>query len=235
MRIDKKLALLREQKGCSAKEVAAAVGVKEKAILSYESGKEIPSPKTIGKIAEFYGFSLDELFEAGLKEVADIAEGAKKAAEVQNEQTGRVSNMKKILIINGPNLDMLGKREPEIYGSRSLEDINRDLKELGEGLGAEVDFYQSNIEGELVNAIHSVLESYDGAIINAGAYTHYSVAIHDAIAAVAPKPFIEVHLSNVHTREDYRHKSMLSPVCKGVILGFGEKSYRLALKALCED
>ncbi|MBQ2816129.1 MAG: type II 3-dehydroquinate dehydratase [Clostridia bacterium] len=143
--------------------------------------------------------------------------------------------MKKILVINGPNLNMLGKREPEIYGSRSLDDINRDIKALGEKMGAEVDFFQSNIEGEIVTAIHSVLDSYDGCIINAGAYTHYSVAIHDAIAAVEKKPFIEVHLSNVHTREEYRHKSMLSPVCKGVILGFGEKSYSLALKALCED
>ena len=102
-------------------------------------------------------------------------------------------------------------------------------------MGAELDFFQSNIEGEIVTAIHSVLDSYDGCIINAGAYTHYSVAIHDAIASVEKKPFIEVHLSNVHTREEYRHKSMLSPVCKGVILGFGEKSYSLALKALCED
>ena len=143
--------------------------------------------------------------------------------------------MKKILVINGPNLNMLGKREPEIYGSRSLDDINRDLKALGETMNTEVDFFQSNIEGEIVTAIHSVLDGYDGCIINAGAYTHYSVAIHDAIAAVEKKPFIEVHLSNVHTREDYRHKSMLSPVCQGVILGFGEKSYSLALKALCED
>ncbi|MBQ2296733.1 MAG: type II 3-dehydroquinate dehydratase, partial [Clostridia bacterium] len=92
--------------------------------------------------------------------------------------------MKKILVINGPNLNMLGKREPEIYGSRSLDDINRDLKALGEKMGAEVDFFQSNIEGEIVTAIHSVLDGYDGCIINAGAYTHYSVAIHDAIAAV---------------------------------------------------
>lgn len=143
--------------------------------------------------------------------------------------------MKKILVINGPNLDMLGKREPEIYGSRSLDDINADIKALGDKLDAKLDFFQSNIEGELVNAVHSVLDGYDGCIINAGAYTHYSIALHDAIAAVAPKPFIEVHLSNVHTREDYRHRSMLSPVCAGVILGFGEKSYYLALKALCED
>ena len=92
--------------------------------------------------------------------------------------------MKKILVINGPNLNMLGKREPEIYGSRSLDNINQDLKALGEKMGAELDFFQSNIEGEIVTAIHSVLDSYDGCIINAGAYTHYSVAIHDAIASV---------------------------------------------------
>ena len=126
--------------------------------------------------------------------------------------------MKKILVINGPNLNMLGKREPEIYGSRSLDDINRDLKALGETMNTEVDFFQSNIEGEIVTAIHSVLYGYDGCIINAGAYTHYSVAIHDAIASVEKKPFIEVHLSNVHTREDYRHKSMLSPVCTPKVL-----------------
>ncbi len=227
MRFNEKLKTLREQKGCSVKEVAAAAGVRVKTMELYESGKEIPKIKTVGKIAEFYGFSLDTLFDEAMSEV----EAMQKAYKQENE----VQGMKKILIINGPNLDMLGKREPEIYGNRSLDDINADLKALGEALGAEVDFYQSNIEGELVNAIHSVLDNYDGAVINAGAYTHYSVAIHDAIAAVAPKPFIEVHLSNVHTREDYRHKSMLSPVCKGVILGFGEKSYSLALKALCED
>lgn len=227
MRFNEKLKTLREQKGLTVKEVAAAVGVREKVMEQYESGKEIPKLKVIEKIVKFYGFSTDRLFDEAVKEVNAIADAAKK----QNE----VKNMKKILVINGPNLDMLGKREPEIYGSRSLDDINDDLKALGQELGAEVDFFQSNIEGEIVDAIHSVLENYDGAVINAGAYTHYSIAIHDAIAAVAPKPFIEVHLSNVHTREDYRHKSMLSPVCAGVILGFGEKSYALALKALCED
>ncbi len=227
MKFNEKLILLREQRGCTVKEVAAAAGVREKAMERYESGKEIPKLKVIEKIMRFYGFSADEIFEEAVNEVNAIANAANK----QNE----VKCMKKILIINGPNLDMLGKREPEIYGSRSLDDINKDLKALGEKLGAEVDFFQSNIEGEIVDAIHSVLENYDGAVINAGAYTHYSIAIHDAIAAVSPKPFIEVHLSNVHTREEYRHKSMLSPVCAGVILGFGEKSYALALKALCED
>ena len=143
--------------------------------------------------------------------------------------------MKKIALINGVNLDRLGKREPQIYGSETLPELISALKAEAEKLGVEIVDFQSNIEGEIVTAIHSVLDGYDGCIINAGAYTHYSVAIHDAIAAVEKKPFIEVHLSNVHTREDYRHKSMLSPVCKGVILGFGEKSYSLALKALCED
>ncbi|MEE1186888.1 MAG: type II 3-dehydroquinate dehydratase [Acutalibacteraceae bacterium] len=141
--------------------------------------------------------------------------------------------MKKILVINGPNLDMLGKREPEIYGAKTLDDINLEISKLCGQLGAKADFYQSNIEGELVNAIHSAAD-YDGCVINAGAYTHYSIAIHDAIASIKT-PCIEVHLSNVHTREEYRHKSMLSPVCKGVILGLGEKSYLLAVRALLDE
>lgn len=141
--------------------------------------------------------------------------------------------MKKILVINGPNLDMLGKREPEIYGAKTLDDINEQISALCDSLGAKADFYQSNIEGELVNAIHSAAD-YDGCIINAGAYTHYSIAIHDAIASIST-PCIEVHLSNVHTREEYRHKSMLSSVCRGVILGLGEKSYLLAVRALLDE
>ena len=137
----------------------------------------------------------------------------------------------KILIINGPNLDMLGKREPGIYGTRSLDDINSDIKAFGVSRGIECDFYQSNCEGELIDKIHSVLEDYDGCVINAGAYTHYSYAIRDAISAVS-KPFIEVHMSNVHARDEFRHKSVISAVCAGVIAGFGEDSYTLALSAL---
>lgn len=142
--------------------------------------------------------------------------------------------MKKILIINGPNLDMLGKREPQIYGTRTLNDINADIEKRAEQLGAQCGFFQSNSEGELIDAIHSVAQEYDGCVINAGAYTHYSVAIRDAISAV-DKPFVEVHLSNVHAREEFRHKSMISAVCKGVICGFGEQSYMLALEGLVND
>lgn len=137
----------------------------------------------------------------------------------------------KILILNGPNLDMLGKREPGIYGTRTLDAINTDIAAFGANIGIDCDFYQSNCEGELIDKIHSVLDCYDGCIINAGAYTHYSYAIRDAISAVS-KPFIEVHLSNVHARDEFRHKSVISAVCKGVIAGFGEESYTLALSAL---
>ena len=139
--------------------------------------------------------------------------------------------MKKVLILNGPNLNMLGIREPGIYGGDTLESVNKEIKAETEKLGIACDFYQSDIEGELVNKIHTVLEEYDGCVINAGAYTHYSIAIRDAISSVN-KPFIEVHLSNVHAREEFRHTSMLSAVCKGVIAGFGKNSYMLAIRAL---
>lgn len=137
----------------------------------------------------------------------------------------------KFLILNGPNLDMLGRREPGVYGSRTLKEINASLDGYAKGLGITLDFFQSNAEGELIEKIHSVLEEYDGCAINAGAYTHYSYAIRDAIAAV-DRPFVEVHMSNVHSRETFRHTSVISPVCCGVIAGFGEKSYSLAVSAL---
>lgn len=137
----------------------------------------------------------------------------------------------KVLVINGPNLNLLGVREPEIYGSRTLADINQTIQAHAATLGIACDFFQSNSEGALIDAIHSVLTEYDGCVINAGAYTHYSYALRDAIASVN-KPFIEVHLSNPHAREEFRHYSVLTPVCKGVIAGFGEKSYLLALQAL---
>lgn len=140
--------------------------------------------------------------------------------------------MKKFLVINGVNLDMLGLREPEIYGAQTLEDINQSLKDLAISLDASVECVQSNIEGELVDYIHSG-RLYDGIILNAGAYTHYSIAIRDAIASIST-PVVEVHLSNVHKREEFRHKSVISAVCKGVILGFGADSYRLALLALAD-
>ena len=137
----------------------------------------------------------------------------------------------KILVINGPNLDMLGKREPEIYGALTLDQLNGQVATLASELEVEVEFVQSNNEGEIIDAIHSVADEFDGCIINAAAYTHYSVALRDAIAAV-DKPFVEVHISNVHKREEFRHRSMISAVCQGVICGFGADSYKLALRAL---
>ncbi len=139
--------------------------------------------------------------------------------------------MKKILIMNGPNLDMVGIREPGVYGSETLESINAEIKAYSKTLGLECDFFQSNCEGALIDKIHSVLNDYDGCVVNAGAYTHYSYAIRDAISSVN-KPFIEVHMSNVHSREEFRHTSVISAVCKGVIAGFGKQSYMLAVKAL---
>lgn len=139
--------------------------------------------------------------------------------------------MANILIINGPNLNMLGRREPEIYGSLTLDDINAAAASHAAEKGIKCDFFQSNSEGELVSAVQSVLDGYDGAVINAGAYTHYSHALRDAIA-LTEKPFVEVHMSNVFAREDFRHHSCLSPVCRGVICGFGADVYTLAIDAL---
>lgn len=137
----------------------------------------------------------------------------------------------KILIINGPNLNMLGIREPEVYGKDTLESINNDIKEYALRKGIDTDFYQSNSEGDIISAIHATNGKYIAAIINAGAYTHYSYAIRDAISSVKT-PFIEVHMSNVHEREEFRHKSVISAVCKGTILGFGKQSYILAVDAI---
>ncbi len=136
--------------------------------------------------------------------------------------------MKKILIINGPNLNLLGKREPSIYGDASFEGYLKTLRE--QYSQCEIAYYQSNIEGELINKIHEVGFDYDGIILNAGAYTHTSIALHDAIKAVTT-PVVEVHISNVHARESFRHVSMISPACKGIIIGFGLNSYRLALES----
>nr|WP_297307495.1 type II 3-dehydroquinate dehydratase [uncultured Flavobacterium sp.] len=134
----------------------------------------------------------------------------------------------KIFIINGPNLNLLGKREPEIYGNSSFEDFFIKLKE--EFTSVSLDYFQSNIEGELINKLHEVGFSYDGIILNAGAYTHTSIAIADAICSITT-PVIEVHISNTFAREEFRHKSYLSNVCKGIIIGFGLDSYTLALKS----
>lgn len=135
----------------------------------------------------------------------------------------------RIQIINGPNLNLLGKREPQIYGDRVFEEYLQVLRNAYPDI--QLDFYQSNIEGELINKIHEVGFEYDGIILNAGAYTHYSLALMDAIKAVNTL-VVEVHISNVHQREEFRHHSVISCVCKGVICGFGLDSYRLALDAL---
>ncbi len=137
----------------------------------------------------------------------------------------------KILIINGPNLNMLGIREPDKYGNETLEDINKKIADYCDGKNIDVEFYQSNIEGEIINKIHSARGNFDGIILNAGAYTHYSYAIRDAIP-VAEIPVVEVHMTNIHSREEFRHKSVISPVCKGQICGFGSNSYMLAVNAL---
>lgn len=137
--------------------------------------------------------------------------------------------MKKIQIINGPNLNLLGKREPTVYGNSSFEDYLDTLR--ARYPQCEIAYYQSNVEGEMINKIHEVGFTYDGIVLNAGAYTHTSIALHDAIKAVTT-PVVEVHISNVHARESFRHVSMLSAACKGVILGFGLDSYRLAVASL---
>ncbi len=137
----------------------------------------------------------------------------------------------KILIVNGPNLNMLGIREPAIYGTKGLDNINTAISTYAQGMKFKCDFFQSNSEGEIIDKIHTVYSEYDGCIINAGAYTHYSYAIRDAIAGV-DKPFIEVHLSNVHAREEFRKISVIAPVCVGTIAGFGSNSYLLAINAM---
>lgn len=141
--------------------------------------------------------------------------------------------MRHIVVIHGPNLNLLGKREPEIYGAATLEEINESLLELAEELDVELRIMQSNSEGEIVTAIHDATAWADALIINAGAYTHTSLAIADAISGVR-LPAIEVHLSNVYAREDFRHHSFLSRVCVGQICGFGAMSYFLALRAAVE-
>lgn len=135
--------------------------------------------------------------------------------------------MLKIAIINGPNLNLLGQREKEIYGSQSFEDYFKNLTDLFKTV--ELTYYQSNVEGEIINKLHDIGFSYDGIIINAGAYTHTSIAIADAIAAIKT-PAIEVHISNIFAREDYRHVSYLGKHCRGSISGFGLKGYEIALK-----
>lgn len=135
----------------------------------------------------------------------------------------------KIQIVNGPNLNLLGVREPGIYGSESFESYLAKLREQYPDV--EIEYYQSNVEGELINKIQEVGFSFDGIVLNAGAYTHTSIALHDCIRAIKC-PVVEVHISNVHQREEFRHHSFISAACKGVICGFGLNSYRLAIEGL---
>lgn len=133
----------------------------------------------------------------------------------------------KILILNGPNLNLLGKREPETYGKLSFEDFFNTLK--SRFAQVEFEYYQSNVEGELINKLHEVGFSYAGIILNAGAYTHTSIALHDAIAAIKT-PVVEVHISNIYAREEFRHKSLITSKCAGLITGFGMEGYALAVQ-----
>lgn len=137
----------------------------------------------------------------------------------------------KLLVINGPNLNMLGIREPEKYGTVSLNDIEKELYAYSFELGIDIETFQSNQEGDIIDKIQKAIGIFDGILINAGGYTHTSVAIRDAISAVG-LPCVEVHMTNIHAREEFRHKSLIAPVCIGQISGFGKESYKLSLKAL---
>ena len=136
----------------------------------------------------------------------------------------------RILFLNGPNLNLLGQREPEVYGAMTLADIEANVRARAKELGVDLDFRQTNLEGELVTWIQAAKGKFDAIVLNAAAYTHTSVALRDAISGVAV-PTIEIHLSNVHAREEFRHKSLIAPVCVGQIVGFGWRSYVLGLEA----
>lgn len=137
--------------------------------------------------------------------------------------------MKRIIIINGPNLNLLGRREPGIYGSGTMEAALGALRRRYTGV--TIDYFQSNVEGLLIDKLQEVGFAVDGVVLNAGAYTHTSIALHDAIRSI-PAPVVEVHISNVHTREEFRHRSLIAAACRGVVCGFGLDSYRLAVEAL---
>jgi 3-dehydroquinate dehydratase-2 len=137
----------------------------------------------------------------------------------------------KLLVLHGPNLNLLGRREPELYGTLTMEEINRSIGQLATELGCSVSFFQSNSEGALIDAIQAAADKVDGILINPAAYTHTSIAIRDALSSVK-LPFVEVHLSNIHRREEFRHTSLTAPLAVGQISGFGRDSYLLGLRAL---
>ncbi len=141
--------------------------------------------------------------------------------------------IKKILVIHGPNLNLLGEREPGVYGSSGIDTLNENIIERAKKLGLECEIFQSNHEGAIIDKLHAARKSFDGVIINAGAYTHYSYAIRDAIAAIKI-PVIEVHISNIDAREEFRSNSVIAPVCKGSICGLGFLSYYMAVQAMAE-
>ncbi|HEX8598818.1 MAG TPA: type II 3-dehydroquinate dehydratase [Chloroflexia bacterium] len=150
-----------------------------------------------------------------------------------SQESDEESRDLKLLVLHGPNLNLLGRREPGVYGTTTLAEIDARLQEQAAELGATLRILQSNHEGALIDEIHAALEWAGGILINAGAYTHTSYALRDAIAAVG-LPTVEVHLSNIHAREEFRHRSVLAPVCRGQISGFGPNSYLLGLRALVD-
>ena len=136
-----------------------------------------------------------------------------------------------LLLINGPNLNLIGQREPSLYGSETLSDIEKKLLKIAKELEVKLNFFQSNSEGEIIDCIHNCINSTDGILINAGAYTHTSIALRDALLGVE-KPYVELHLSNIYSREEFRHKSFLADRAVGVVCGFGSISYQLALQGM---